>query len=194
VKNVEDSRTEHERIETAEAVTQAYLAAGGPELQHGASAAFYMPSADRIAMPDLEVFESPEHYYSTLFHELTHSTGHRTRLNRSSFGMPHRFGDVIYAEEELVAEMGAAMACAALGIDQAATLPQSAAYIENWLGKLRNDRTLILEAAAAAQRAGVLLGLPELHETAALEQDADVEQEGNESVDEAIPQSISGVA
>jgi antirestriction protein ArdC len=148
-----DQRTEHERIEAAEAAVAAYLADGGPTLEHGSTRAFFRPSADLVAMPDLELFESPEHYYSTMFHELTHSTGHKSRLAREGVVEGHRFGDELYSKEELIAELGAAMACASLGIEQAATVSQSAAYIQNWLGALRDDKSLILQAAAGAQKA-----------------------------------------
>ena len=154
-----DLRTEHERITECEAAVQAYLNNGGPRLAHdGGARAYYSPSEDRVAIPELEMFTTPEDYYSTLFHELTHSTGHSKRLNRGEDLGHHFFGSPLYAKEELIAELGAAMSCASLGIDQT-TIPQSAAYIENWLGVLRNDRSLVLKASASAQKAVELIGL-----------------------------------
>jgi len=90
------------------------------------------------------------HYYSTLFHELVHSTGHSGRLNRP-FG--DRFGDELYSKEELVAEMGAAFLCAIAGIANEHTDRNTTAYIQNWIAKLEEDNRLIVQAAANAQRA-----------------------------------------
>ena len=90
------------------------------------------------------------HYYSTLFHELVHSTGHARRLNRT-FG--DRFGDELYSKEELVAEMGAAFLSAIAGIANEHTDRNTTAYIQNWIAKLEEDNRLIVHAAANAQRA-----------------------------------------
>lgn len=102
-------------------------------------------------MPNRVQFENEEEYYSTLFHEATHSTGHKSRLNRP--GMEHiSFGSEIYSKEELIAEMGAAFLCTQTGIEHA-TIKNSAAYIQNWLEHLRNDKKLVLQAAQKAQKA-----------------------------------------
>lgn len=90
------------------------------------------------------------HYYSTLFHELIHSTGHESRLNRT-FG--DRFGDELYSKEELVAEMGAAFLCAIAGIANEHTDRNTTGYIQNWIEKLEEDNRLIVHATANAQRA-----------------------------------------
>jgi antirestriction protein ArdC len=87
-----------------------------------------------------------------LFHEFTHSTGHKSRLNRPGITETHYFGDEIYSKEELVAEMGAAMLCGVLGIENK-TIKNSANYIQSWLGKLKDDKKLVVHAAANAQRA-----------------------------------------
>src|SRR5690606_12273803 len=94
---------------------------------------------------------SAERYHSTLFHELTHSTGHDSRLARAD-AFEGRFGSDRYAKEELVAELGAAFLCARAGIAPA-TVEDSAAYLANWLKKLREDKKLLITAASAAQRA-----------------------------------------
>ena len=102
-------------------------------------------------MPNRIPFENEEEYYSTLFHEATHSTGHKSRLNRP--GMEHiSFGSEVYSKEELIAEMGAAFLCTQTGIEHA-TIKNSAAYIQNWLEHLRNDKKLVLQAAQKAQKA-----------------------------------------
>jgi antirestriction protein ArdC len=90
------------------------------------------------------------HYYSTLFHELVHSTGHERRLNRT-FGA--RFGDELYSKEELIAEMGAAFLSAIAGIANEHTDRNTTAYIQNWIAKLEEDDRLIVHAAANAQSA-----------------------------------------
>jgi antirestriction protein ArdC len=124
-------------------------------LTHGGDQAFYRPADDSIHMPKAEDFFSPEAYYATLYHEATHSTGHTKRLKRDGVadGTFGPFGSPVYSKEELVAEMGAAMLCAIAGIDQAATIPVTAAYLKHWRDALTGDNRLIMQAAATAQRA-----------------------------------------
>jgi len=112
--------------------------------------AYYRPSTDSVHMPACSRFVDAPHYYSTLFHELIHSTGHESRLHRT-FG--DRFGDELYSKEELVAEMGAAFLCAIAGIANEHTDRNTTAYIQNWIAKLEEDNRLIVHAAANAQRA-----------------------------------------
>src|ERR1022692_536573 len=117
------------------------------------SQAFYRPSADIVGMPSRSCFESPEGYYSTLFHELTHSTGHKSRLNRfEENSTDHQFGSESYSKEELIAEMGAAMLAGMAGISQA-TLSNSASYLQSWIKRLKSDSRLIISAASNAQKA-----------------------------------------
>jgi antirestriction protein ArdC len=123
-----------------------------PMIEHAENRAFYRPSTDRVNMPRPERFTQPAEYYSTLFHELTHATGHVSRLDRKGITELAAFGSSTYSKEELVAEMGAAFLCGHCGIEQS-TLENSAAYIGNWLKRLRDDRTLIVFAAAQAQKA-----------------------------------------
>lgn len=119
--------------------------AGG--LHHGGDSAFFRPSTDSITMPPLAAFPAPEHYHATLLHESIHATGHKTRLDRIT---PARFGSEDYAFEELVAELGAAMLCAKVGVNGDL---RHAGYIESWLKALRNDKRFILTAAGKAQAA-----------------------------------------
>lgn len=136
-------------IEAAEEIIARYE--NCPPIIHGGNSASYNPSLDRIRMPNRVQFENEEEYYSTLFHEATHSTGHKSRLNRP--GMEHiSFGSEVYSKEELIAEMGAAFLCTQTGIEHA-TIKNSAAYIQNWLEHLRNDKKLVLQAAQKAQKA-----------------------------------------
>ena len=107
-------------------------------------------------MPDRVSFDNAEEYYSTLFHELTHSTGHPRRLNRSTLATFERFGDEKYSAEELVAEMGAAFLCGFTGIENK-TIRNSAAYLRSWLDVLKQDSRLVLVAAGQAQKAADLI-------------------------------------
>jgi len=123
-----------------------------PAIQHGEARAYYQPLHDRVNMPERRLFPKAEHYYSVLFHELTHSTGHASRLDRATLRDLLAFGDTNYSKEELCAEMGAAYLCGVAGIANE-TVDNSAAYLQGWLSKLRNDKTLLVQAAAQAQKA-----------------------------------------
>lgn len=135
-----------QRIERAEA----FFAATGADIRHGGSTACYNRTTDHVKMPPIEAFNSPEDYYATLAHELTHWTRHSTRLNREYGGK--RFGDKGYAREELVAELGAAFLCAELDLTPQ-TCKGHASYIKGWLQVLNGDSRAIFDAAADAQRA-----------------------------------------
>ena len=134
---------------------EAKIAATGAVIQHGHVTAFYRPAGDIIGMPAPEHFvatkysTAQENYYSTLLHELTHWTGAKHRLQRE---MGKRFGDHQYAFEELVAELGAAFACTAMGI-VAAPRQDHAHYMVSWLKALKSDKKFIFTAASHAQKA-----------------------------------------
>ena len=116
------------------------------------SRAFYRPSTDTVGVPARSAFDSAEEFYSTLFHELTHSTGHPLRVGREGIMEHNPFGSEDYSKEELVAEMGAAMLCGMAGI-QSRTLDNSASYLQSWINRLRSDSRLIVSAASQAQKA-----------------------------------------
>lgn len=128
----------------------------GPEIEHKGGRAFYSPADDLVRIPEPQRFVSPESYYATLFHELVHSTGHRTRLDRGLGTNVAPFGSPDYSKEELIAETGAAFLAAAAGISPP-TIEQSAAYIQSWSKRLRADKKLIVQAAGAGQRAADLV-------------------------------------
>lgn len=133
-----------------------------PALERGDRAA-YSPSTDTVYMPDRHLFSSMPEYYSTLFHELVHSTGHLSRLSRFEPGEPlARFGSESYSKEELIAEFGAAMLCGVAGIEQS-TLENSAAYLKHWIQRLKDDSKLLVSAASQAQKACDFI-LPEAQE------------------------------
>ena len=115
------------------------------------TSAYYSPLQDLINVPEISHFDSAEEYYSTLFHEATHSTGSVKRLAR--IDARSEFGSENYSKEELVAELGAAYICRRLGIDNSRTVKNSAAYIQSWLSALKNDKRLIASAAARAEKA-----------------------------------------
>ena len=121
-------------------------------LRHGEARAYYRPATDTVNMPERRLFPKAEHYYSVLYHELTHSTGHPSRLARETLRDMVAFGDTNYSKEELCAEMGAAYLCGVAGIANE-TVDNSAAYIAGWLSTLRNDPRLVIAAAAQAQKA-----------------------------------------
>ena len=123
-----------------------------PEIKHGGNRAAYSPMLDYVKLPVQESFDSPEEYYNTAFHELSHATGHASRLGRKGVLEPSFFGSHEYSKEELVAEMGASFLCGYAGIENK-TIENSAAYISGWLRELKNDKKLLVMSAAAAQKA-----------------------------------------
>lgn len=143
-------------IEDAEAIVGSYFVRDdAPRLTEGSDRASYLPIDDIIVVPARDQYESndevaPE-FYSTLFHEIGHSTGHAKRLNREGVANFDHFGTGQYAAEELVAEFTSAFLCAEAGIDN--TIANSAAYIANWKSRLQDDPNLIIAASGKAQKA-----------------------------------------
>ena len=123
-----------------------------PEIVRGGSKAYYSPLTDRITLPPRELFISAEEEAATETHELIHSVGHEKRLAREGICEAAPFGSPVYSKEELVAEMGAAYLCAEAGISNA-VLANQAAYVAGWLKALRDNRKLLIHAAAQAQHA-----------------------------------------
>lgn len=156
--------SEWEKIENAERIVGGYLERQSLELKHYGAEAFYNPLDDFVNMPASDRFDRAEDYYSTLFHELGHSTGHKTRLNREIL---NRFGTVGYAREELVAEFTAAFVCGSTGIESKA-IEDHAAYIASWRKRLQDDPKAIVYAAGRAQKAADLI-LDEVAELAEVE-------------------------
>lgn len=136
-------------IAEAEAIISGYPSP--PKIHHRGDRAYYVPRLDEIVIPPSSAFESAHDYYSTIFHEASHSTGHASRLARPTLLESHHFGDPNYSREELVAEMGAAMLSGVAGIAHR-TVPQNAAYIGSWLKVLRGDPKMVIQAAAQAQK------------------------------------------
>jgi antirestriction protein ArdC len=146
-----EERTEVQQIEAAEEVIAGYP--GGPQIEHGGNAACYIPSQDLIRMPPRERFHSDEQYYHTLFHEMIHSTGHPSRTNRTK-GDWGGMGSDSYAEEELVAEIGAAMLSGHVGTQSSEDMRRdSAPYLAGWMKRLEEDPEMFVRAATRAHTA-----------------------------------------
>lgn len=142
--------------EAADSIIADYLARSGVTLIHEAGdRAFYRPSTDSVTLPLREQFPDMSEYYSTAFHELTHSTGHESRLNRLT--KTAHFGNEEYSKEELVAEIGAAALLNHVGIETASSFKNSTAYIQSWLKALKNDKRLIVSASSQASKAFALI-------------------------------------
>lgn len=144
-----NNRNSFETIEAAENLAESMP---NPPAFEASDAAWYSPRKDAIGLPARHTFHSPAEYFGTLFHELTHSTGHASRLHREAFDNLSQFGSESYSKEELIAEMGSAYLCGLSGIERE-TLPNSAAYLDNWIKRLKGDSKLILSAASLAQKA-----------------------------------------
>ena len=139
-------------IQECEKVVDGYSVSVLHDERGYAGRACYVPSLDTVYMPKRESFDSSEEYYSVLYHEMTHSTGHVSRLGREGITNPSKFASHEYSFEELIAECGAAFLCGFTGIENK-TLDNSAAYIQSWIAKLRNDPKWIVDAASKAARA-----------------------------------------
>lgn len=122
--------------------------ATGAHVVHGTNSPCYVPSRDMIMLPDLEQFASENDYHATRLHELVHWTGHKSREDRHA-GL-QRYGDRAYAAEELVAELGAALLCAELGITGRL---QHAEYIGHWIKLMEDHERAFMAAASKAQAA-----------------------------------------
>jgi antirestriction protein ArdC len=123
-----------------------------PLIMKEGGSAFYDPLSDAVSIPNPRTFFNDHRYYSTLFHELVHSTGHNKRLGRHEKIKDHKFGSQDYSQEELVAEMGAAYLCGLTGIEQE-TIQNNASYIKSWIRTFKDDPKVLIMASAQAQRA-----------------------------------------
>lgn len=128
-------------------VAEEVIAASGVDFRIGGTRAFYVPSLDFVQVPPQPAFYEQINYYRTCLHELTHATGHPARLARD---LTNSFGSKDYAREELIAEMGSAFLCAALGI---VPTVRHADYLASWLQVLREDNRAIFRAASGASKA-----------------------------------------
>ncbi len=142
---------EHNSIAECEAIINGMP--NSPLLIFTGNQAFYDIEKDHVVLPSLKKFKSSEGYYSTLFHELVHSTGSEKRLNRNTITNMFEHGGDAYSMEELIAELGSAYLSSFTGILKSEELKNSAAYIKGWLSKLKDDKRFIVQASGMAQRA-----------------------------------------
>jgi antirestriction protein ArdC len=124
-----------------------FLRSTGADVREGHGEAYYVPSHDFISMPAFAAFKGADHFYCTAFHELTHWTGHKSRLDRD---LKNRFGERAYAAEELVAELGAAFLCAEFGFDGDV---RNAGYIATWIELLKSDKRAFFTGCNRASKA-----------------------------------------
>lgn len=143
-------------VKERDEASEAALRSSGAVILEGGDGAYYSPSVDRVHMPRFDAFKTTGGFLATLAHELVHWTGHKTRLAREGIVSFDRFGSERYAKEELVAELGAAMVCAMLGI-AGEHIDNHAAYIASWIKALKGDRKAIFQAASKAQAAANLV-------------------------------------
>jgi len=143
---------EHTPHEAAEEVISTYVDNDGPSIVNGDKAS-YSPALDRVQIPAPELFVSRDAYYSTVFHELTHSTGHKKRLNRKEIVVDNAFGSKDYSREELTAEIGSAFLQSQCGIESDTETEQSAAYLRSWIKVLSEDEKAVVMAANRAEKA-----------------------------------------
>jgi len=160
------ARTETNPIEACERIIKEMPLP--PLVRHSGDQAYYSVMRDQVTMPVRNLFLNDEAYYSTLFHELAHSSGHEKRLNRKELVAHDGFGGENYSKEELTAEFTAAFLSGVTGI-QPATINNSTGYIQGWLKSLKNDKKLLLTAASQAQKAcNYILGINPIAEEKAL--------------------------
>jgi len=155
----EENRKDIEPDEAAEEAIADYLKRSGVKMRHEEQdRAYYRPSIDTVVLPLKNQFKESAEYYSTAFHELTHSTGHKSRLNRLT--QLAAFGSEVYSKEELVAEIGASVLMQQFRLETPESFRNNAAYIQSWLDVLKNDKRMIVSAAGRAEKAtNMILGI-----------------------------------
>ena len=156
----EKLNTEIEPIEEADRIIKEYVDREHITFKECISdKAFYRPMTDTVVVPLKEQFKNTNSFYQVAFHEITHSTGAKKRLDRDIKELAP-FGSEIYSKEELVAELGSAFLINHLGIETEGTFQNSASYIESWLQVLRNDNKFVVSASSKAEKAvNYILGI-----------------------------------
>ncbi|MBQ6068835.1 MAG: DUF1738 domain-containing protein [Bacteroidales bacterium] len=147
------ARPKLDPVEEAEQIVTTYFGRETCKLHiHETNRAYYSPSSDLVNVPKMSQYDASAAYYSTLFHEMTHSTGHKTRLDRFITGSTF-FGSEVYSKEELVAELGSAFLLNRARIDCQKAFRNSVAYLQGWSKALKGDRNLFVSAASKAEAA-----------------------------------------
>lgn len=137
-------------IKEAEKVIDNYT--NKPTISNEPVGAWYKPYSDVINVPPMKEFKNINEYYSVMFHELIHSTGHEERLDREGITNTIKFRSERYSVEELIAEIGASILCSETGIIDE-TIDNSASYINHWLSVLKKDSRFIIDVSQKSQRA-----------------------------------------
>lgn len=150
-----DDAPKHEPVEAAENIITRYInSADAPKLEIKASdRAYYSPALDLVVVPLMEQYDRVEEYYSTTFHELTHSTLKESRCNRKQSNKNAAFGSKEYSKEELVAEIGSCFLSNTAGLSSDSAFRNSCGYIQGWLKALKDDPKMIVQASAQAEKA-----------------------------------------
>ena len=148
--------------DTRDSLADEFLSATGADIREGNGEAYFVSSQDFISMPAFQAFKGADHFYNVAFHELTHWTGHKSRLDRD---LKNRFGSRDYAAEELVAELGAAFLSAEFGFDGDV---RNAGYIATWIELLKSDKRAFFTACSKASKAADYLRGLALAEPAAV--------------------------
>ena len=150
----------------AEQILNDYIDRSGVTLRKEQSnKAYYSPATDTIVVPEIDQFADIAEYYSTVYHEAVHSTGHSSRLNRITDVA--QFGSESYSKEEMIAELGASYLINAVGLETPSSFGNSAAYIKGWLSALRDDKRFVVSAAGKAEKAvGYILNGKEVESSA----------------------------
>lgn len=152
VEPLEESSEKVISIENVDDIIEAYVRRENIDFQARASnQAYYNRISDSVVVPVKEQYQHINEYYSTVFHELIHSTGHKTRLNRMD--AKASFGSEKYSKEELVAEIGTATVLNFLDIETELTFQNNVAYIQSWIKKMKEDNKVIIWAASQAEKA-----------------------------------------
>lgn len=155
IKNLNNEIKSKEEIEK---IIDTYCEKNGIKLNKGFSnSCYYRPSEDSVTIPDIRQFNDISEYYSSVFHELVHSTGHENRLNREN---KNRFGDEKYSQEELIAEIGFATIMSKLGLETPESLRNSASYIKGWQKYIKEETEAFISACGKAEKAvNMILGI-----------------------------------
>lgn len=149
-------------VQIADKYCNDYLSCEGIPLTHNASSsAYYVPMTDSINMPVIDSFKDADSYYKTLFHEISHSTGHKTRLNRKGITDVSSKGSDQYAKEELIAEITSLYMSGVCGLDPQDHFDNSQAYLNGWIKRIKsfkgNEEKLIVSAMTQASKSADLI-------------------------------------
>ena len=152
----EANDNDNAEIADCEQIVSAFFSKQSVSLSHGGDRAYYRSLTDEIRMPEMKTFTCSETYYATLFHEMAHATGAKTRLNRENLVNPNLFGSHEYGQEELVAEFASSFVCGQCGIEKK-TIDNSAAYLAGWKKNIKANPEIVLKSVGQAMKAAAFI-------------------------------------